>query len=139
MFEPEKVGLSKDSKVLLLNDGAVKGRCAAARKILGEPGVSEDEYATKIRDAIYDTRYKTMYHAQAYVGLDKDFMVKAHLLIPEDQENIMYSWLLNFQYITEEYYKMYKDSKVIENESDIYIFSDPTWTHPDHPDRKSVV
>lgn len=27
---------------------------------------------------------------------------------------------------------MYKDSKTIENESDIYIFSDPTWSHPDH-------
>lgn len=45
----------------------------------------------------------------------------------------MYSWLINFQYITEEYFKMYKDSNQIENETDIYIFSDPTWSHPDHP------
>jgi phosphoenolpyruvate carboxykinase (ATP) len=60
-------------------------------------------------------------------------MVKAHLLIPEYEENIMYSWLLNFQYITEEYYNMYKNSRLIENEGDIYIFSDPTWKHPDHP------
>ncbi len=101
---------------MLFNDGAVKGRCAAARKILGEPGVEQEEYATKIHDAIYDTRYKTMYHAQAYVGLDDDFMVKAHLLIPEGEEN-----------------KMYAGSKQIENEGDIYIFSDPTWSHPDHP------
>lgn len=133
VFEPEKVGLALDSKVLLFNDGTVKGRCAAARKILGEPGVSEEEYAIKIREAIYQTRYKEMYHVQAYVGLDKDFMCKAHLLIPQGEENIMYSWLLNFQYLTEEYFKMYNESKNIENESDIYIFSDPTWTHPDHP------
>lgn len=133
VYEPEKVGLAEDSKVLLFNDGAVKGRCAAARRILGEPGVNEEEYAMKIRDAIYDTRYETMYHAQAYVGLDKEFMVKAHLLIPEGQENVMYSWMLNFQYITDYYYNMYKDSRKIENEPDLYIFSDPSWSHPDHP------
>jgi phosphoenolpyruvate carboxykinase (ATP) len=133
VFQPEKIGLPEDAKVLLFNDGAVKGRCAAARRILGEPGVDKEEYATKIRDAIYDTRYKTMYHAQVYVGLDTDFMVKAHLLIPEGEENIMYSWLLNFQYITEQYYNMYAGSRNIENEGDIYIFSDPTWSHPDHP------
>ena len=38
-----------------------------------------------------------MYHATAYVGLDKDFMVKAHLLVPEGYENNLYSWLLNFK------------------------------------------
>ena len=133
VHEPEKIGLPGDAKVLVFNDGAVKGRCAAARRIVGEPGVDVEDYAMKIRDAIYDTRYKMMYHAQAYVGLDEDFMVKAHLLIPEGEENIMYSWLLNFQYITEEFYSMYAASKKIENEGDIYIFSDPTWTHPDHP------
>ncbi len=133
VYEPEKNGLPSDAKVLVFNDGAVKGRCAAARRIVGEPGVNVEEYAMKIRDAVYDTRHKVMYHAQAYVGLDKDFMVKAHLLIPEGEENIMYSWLLNFQYITQEYFNMYADSKVIENEGDIYIFSDPTWSHPDHP------
>ena len=133
VYEPEKIGLAQDAKVLLFNDGAVKGRCAAAKRILGEPAVNEEAYAAKIRNAVFDTRYKTMYHAQAYVGLDKDFMVKAHLLIPETYENVMYSWMLNFQYITEQYFNMYKESKVIENESDIYIFSDPDWSHPDHP------
>ena len=60
-------------------------------------------------------------------------MVKAHLLIPENHENIMYSWLLNFQWITPEYYEMYQKSTMLENEGDIYIFSDPDWSHPDHP------
>lgn len=133
VYKPEEIGLDEDAKVLLFNDGAVKGRCAAARRILGEPNVNQEEYATKIREAVYGTRYRILYHAEAYVGLDPDFMVKAHLLIPEGHENIMYSWLLNFQYITDEYAKMYKESKEIQNEGDIYIFSDPDWSHPDHP------
>jgi phosphoenolpyruvate carboxykinase (ATP) len=133
VFEPEKLGLDADAKVLLFNDGSVKGRCAAARRIIGEPNVDQEEYASKIREAVYQTRYTTMYHAQAYVGLDKDFMVKAHLLIPEGHENVMYSWLLNFQYMTEEYHKMYADSKLYETEGDIYIFSDPDWAHEEHP------
>lgn len=132
VYKPEELGLDADAKVLLFNDGAVKGRCAAARRILGEPNINQEEYATKIREAVYNTRYRKLYHAQVYVGLDKDFMVKAHLLIPENHENIMYSWMLNFQYMTEEYFKMYKDSKVM-NEGDIYIFSDPDWTHSEHP------
>jgi phosphoenolpyruvate carboxykinase (ATP) len=133
IFEPEKIGLDADAKVLVFNDGAVKGRCAAAKRILGEPGIDQEEYASKIREAIYDTRYRLMYHAQAYVGLDTDFMVKAHLLIPEGHENIMYSWLLNFQTISTEFYNIYKDSKMYDNEGDIYIFSDPDWVHEEHP------
>lgn len=132
VFEPEKIGLDEGTKVLLFNDGAVKGRCAAARRIIGEPGVNQEEYASKIREAIYNTRYREMYHSQVYVGLDKDFMIKANLLIPEGHENIMYSWMLNFQALTADYFNMYKDSKHL-NEGDIFIFSDPDWSHPDHP------
>ena len=39
----------------------------------------------------------------------------------------MYSWMLNFQYLSIEYLKMYKNSRVLPKESDIYIFSDPFW------------
>ena len=133
VYKPETMGLSSDAKVLVFNDGSVTGRAAAARRILGSEGVNEKEYALKVADAVYNTRYKKLYHAEAIIGLDKDFMVKAHLCIPEGEENIMYSWLLNFQAITAEYKDMYKDSKLIEGEGDIYIFSDPTWRHPDHP------
>lgn len=129
----EELGLDPEATVLLFNDGAVKGRAAAARRILGEPGVDQEAYAAKIREAVYNTRFKTMYYAQTYIGLDQDFMVRAHLLIPEGEENILLSWMLNFQYITEEFKKMYHDSDVLENEGDIYIFSDPTWKHSDHP------
>ena len=117
VYRPDLLGLDDDTKILLFNDGAVSGRAAAARKIMGEPGVNQGEYALKISEAIYKARTKKLYHAQAIVGLDKDFSVKAHLCIPETQENIMYSWLLNFQAINEEVAKM----------------SDPDWSHPDHP------
>ncbi len=133
VYEPEKIGLDPGTKVLLFNDGDVKGRCAAAKRVLGEPGINQEEYATKIRQAIYETHNKRMYHAQVYVGLDHDFMVRAHLLIPEGEENILYSWMLNFQYITEAYFSMYQNSKMYDNEADIYIFSDPQWKNPEHP------
>ena len=132
VYKPELLGLDEDSKILLFNDGAVSGRAAAARKIMGEPGINQGEYALKISEAIYKARTKKLYHAQAIVGLDKDFSVKAHLCIPETQENIMYSWLLNFQAINEEVSRMYAESKEYPD-GDIYIFSDPDWSHPDHP------
>lgn len=133
VYKPEELGLNEDAKVLLFNDGTVVGRFAKARVILGEPGVSEAEYAAIAREAVYQSRYKKLYHAQALIGLHEDFMVRAHLLIPENYENTMYSWLLNFQYLTQEYMKMYKNSKELP-EGDIYVFSDPDYVPPSHPD-----
>lgn len=133
VYKPESIGLDEDSKVLLFNDGDVSARCADARRILGWPGVSEGDYAAKVREAVYMARYKKLYHLQAYIGLDKDFMVKAHLLIPQGHENIAYNWMLNFQYINSEYIDMYEASKLMENEGDIFVFSDPDWKHEEHP------
>lgn len=130
---PEEVGLEAGAKVLLFNDGNVTGRTAAARRIAGEPGVDVKKICGEVRDAVYATRYRKLYHAQAYIGLDKDFMVKAHLLIPETHEMLMYNWLLNFQYITDEYTKMYRTSNQMNNEGDIYFFADPDWSNPDYP------
>ncbi len=132
VYKPEFLGLDEDTKILLFNDGAVSGRAAAARKIMGEEGVKQAEYALKISEAVYKARTKKLYHAQAIVGLDKDFSVKAHLCIPETHENLMYSWLLNFQALTEEVNAMYANSKEYPD-GDLYIFSDPDWSHPDHP------
>ncbi len=133
VHRPEELGLCTDSKILLFNDGAVTGRFAGARVIIGEEDVNESEFATIAREAVYQSRYKKMYHAQAVIGLHKDFMVRAHLLIPEHHENIMYSWLLNFQHLTQEYMRMYKDSKEYP-EGDLYVFSDPDYVPPSHPD-----
>ncbi len=132
VYEPEKQGLPKGANQLLFNDGTVVGRCSAARKIVGEPGCNLSELLPIIREAVYNTRYKHMYQTEVVVGLEEDFMIKAHLTIPEGYENVMYSWLLNFQYINEKYSEMYENSRKIV-EGDIYIFSDPDWTHPDYP------
>ena len=129
-------GLEKDAKVLLFNDGAVTGRYAAARRIKGEPGVDEAKLDKVVMDAVYKARWKTMYHAECFVGLDPEFMVKAHLHIPEGEENLLYNWMINFQYMSDEYVKMYKDSVPVGggNEADIYIFSDPQWAPTPSPD-----
>ena len=136
VYRGEEFGLEPDAKVLLFNDGAVTGRYAAARRIKGEPGVDDVKLNKVVMDAVYETRWKNMYHAEVFVGLDTEFMVKAHLLIPEGEENIMYNWMLNFQYMSDEYVKMYKNSKPVGDgkEADIYIFSDPQWMPGNRPD-----
>lgn len=132
VFKPQKTGLPKGANQLLFNDGTVVGRCSAARKIAGEPNCDTDSLLPVIREAVYQTRYKKMYKSEVIVGLDEDFMVKAHLLIPKGFENVAYSWMLNFQSITKIYKKIYEQSRKI-NEGDIFVFSDPDWTHPDFP------
>ena len=132
VYEPEKIGLPKGANQLLFNDGAVVGRCAAARNIVGDPDCDLQVLLPVIREAIYRTRDRLMYRTEALIGLDKDFMVKAHLLIPKGFENILYSWMLNFQYINEVYAELYSDSRNID-EGDIFVFSDPDWSHPDFP------
>ena len=132
IHRPEELGLSMDSKILLFNDGSTTGRFAGARVIIGSE-VNIGQFAGIAREAVYQSRYKKLYHAQVIIGLHPDFMVRAHLLIPEGYENNMYSWLLNFQYLTNEYMRMYKDSKKLP-EGDIYVFSDPDYCPPSHPD-----
>ncbi len=132
VYMPEKLDLPEGANQLLFNDGTVVGRCAAARKIVGEPGCDMAYLLPIIREAVYGTRYELMYRAETVVGLEKDFMIKAHLLIPEGFENVLYSWMLNFQYFNDIYKEMYANSRSIA-EGDIYIFSDPDWTHPDFP------
>ncbi len=136
VYRGEEFGLEADAKVLLFNDGAVTGRYAAARRIKGQPGVDAVKLDKVAMDAIYETRWKTMYHAECFVGLDPEFMVKAHLLIPEGEENLLYNWMINFQYMSDEYVKMYKNSQPVGKgkEPDIYIFSDPQWAPHEAPD-----
>ena len=133
VYKGDSFGLDSDAKILLFNDGKVTGRTAVARRIAGEPGVDTDDLNKKLLEAVFDAGRKKMYHAQAYIGLDPEFMVHAHLLVPEGYENTIYNWLLNFQYMSYEYQSMYKNSKPIEGEGDIYLFADPDWSHPDHP------
>ncbi len=80
VFKPEKIGLPKGTNQLLFNDGTVVGRCSAARKIVGEQNCDVEHLLPIIREAVYQTRFKTMFKTETVVGLDEDFMIKAHLL-----------------------------------------------------------
>ena len=79
VYKPEEQGIPAGANQLLFNDGAVVGRCAAARKIVGEPNCNMTELLPVIREAIYKSRDKKMYKTEVVVGLDEDFMIKAHL------------------------------------------------------------
>ena len=127
----KELGLDEDAKVLLFNDGFITGRQARLRKLVDDS--NREKYAGQVREILFKNCRKTMYHATAYIGLDKEFMVKAHLLIPQGYENTMYSWLLNFQIADEEMTKMYKDSRIIE-EGDIFIYSDPDYYDENYPE-----
>ena len=127
----KELGLDKNAKVLLFNDGFITGRQARLRKLVDD--TNREKYAGQVREILFNSSRKTMYHAIAYIGLDKEFMVKAHLLIPKGYENTLYSWLLNFQIADSETTKMYNESRLIE-EGDIFIYSDPDCYTEDYPE-----
>jgi len=125
VFKSTELGLPDDAKVLIFNDGIITGRQAKARRLINKENFTK--YTEVLREVIFNSRKKKMYHAIAYVGLHEDFMVKAHLLIPEGYENTMYSWMLNFQDPNFTSNRMYANSKEI-NEGDIFLYSDPDET-----------
>ncbi|MFW6298197.1 MAG: phosphoenolpyruvate carboxykinase (ATP), partial [Bacillota bacterium] len=124
VYKAESLGLPEDAKVLLFNDGAITGRQAKARRIVTEKTM--DAYASIAREGIFHGRKKTLYKASVIIGLDEAFSVRAHLLIPEGYENTLYSWMLNFQPLTDAFKAMYKDSIPYE-EGDIFIYADPDY------------
>ncbi|MHC5247915.1 phosphoenolpyruvate carboxykinase (ATP) [Enterococcus sp. LJL90] len=132
VYEPKRQGIPHDAKILVNNDGKIFGRTAAARRIIGQPGVKSAELAGILREAVYHSTFKEYYHGEVVVGLDADFMVRSHIMLPKGFEADFYSYLLNFQIMNDEYKKMYTDSKEY-TEGDIYIYGDPTWSHPDYP------
>lgn len=133
IYEPEVQGLPKDSYVLLFNDGGIVGRAAAARRIVGWPGVDTAELCKILREAVHNARFRKFYSATAVVGLDKDFTVRASLMVPEGFENSLYNWIMNFQFMTPEVRKAYAKSRVIEGEGNILVYADPYWSNPDFP------
>ncbi len=128
-----ELGLPDDARVLLTNDGAVVGRTAKARRILGQNPDEDQKLMGIVREAIYEAGFCPFLKASAVVGLDEDFMMRAHITMPEHEVANLYSWLLNFQMVNDEYYNRLQQSKRYD-ENDIYIFFDPTWSHPDYPD-----
>lgn len=128
-----ELGLPKDAVMLVDNHGRVVGRTAAARKILGRPGVDNAELEAVLREAVYQGEARQFYQAQAIVGLDEEFMLKAHLMVPKGYEINLLSYLLNFQILNSEYAKRYATSKPY-SEDDIYLYCDPEWHDPQYPD-----
>ncbi len=128
----EELGLPSDAKVLLDNGGAVSARTAAARYFVGDDADFDKKVMDIAKQVIYDNRERQFYHTEAIVGLDEEFMVKAHLNTSEEQVANLYSWLINFQPFDGHYAERYKNSKVYE-ENDIYVYFDPEWEHPDFP------
>lgn len=133
VFRARDLGIPDGANVLLFNDGAVFGRTAAARRIVGWPDVDVKKLCTVVREAVHNSRFRKYYSADAVIGLQEDFMVQAHIMFPEGFENDLYSWMLNFQYMSEDYYKRYSDSRGYPNEGDIYVYTDPYWSSPDFP------
>src|SRR5699024_2227373 len=129
----KELGLPKGAKVLVENGSSVVGRTARASKIYGKNPEEDKKLLKIVMDAIYEASNYPFLEGEAIVGLDEEFMVRAHLLVPKAEANNLYSWLLNFQIFDEEYAKRYENSKEYE-ENDIYILSDPSWKHEDYPD-----
>ncbi|MBL1225936.1 phosphoenolpyruvate carboxykinase (ATP) [Enterococcus sp. BWR-S5] len=132
VFKPETLGLPVNSRVLVTNDGNIVGRTAAARRIIGQPGIDEDYYSGILREAAYQLSKKRCRAASIGVGLADDFMLRGHLLLPEGFEGNLYSYLLNFQFFDETFNEQF-DTSVAYDEGDIFILADPDWTHPSFP------
>lgn len=135
VYRSEDLGLPADAKVLLYNDGKITGRQAKARHVITKDTL--DEFSALAREAIFHGNETTMYQATVIIGLDEAFSVKAHLLIPQGYENTLYSWMLNFQGLNDEFKAMYKQSKVFD-EGDIFIYADPQYLVDGHEEGISV-
>ncbi|KRM54650.1 phosphoenolpyruvate carboxykinase (ATP) [Lacticaseibacillus sharpeae] len=128
----DELGLPADAKVLVSNDGRVVGRTAAARRIIGQPGIDAKYYADILREAVFAGTRRQFFTGDVVVGLDKEFSVRAHLLLNKDYAANFYSYLLNFQIATTTVLERYAHSNPLP-ENDIYIYADPDWAHPDFP------
>lgn len=132
IIHTKELGLPANAKMLVDNHGRIVGRTAAARQVLGDPGVKTSELEAVLREAVYEGQMRSFYKTEVVVGLAKEFMLKAHLMLPKGYEVNMLSYLLNFQALNEEYQKLYEASKVYL-EDDIYLYCDPEWQNADYP------
>lgn len=137
IYRPTDLGLPTDAKMLIANTGKGVGRTAQARRILGDAGVDEADLAGRLRQAIYAAHQRHFRKADVFVGLDADFIVRAHLMVPDDFAHNLLSYMLNFQPITKAYQEMF-DQSVAYSEGDIYIYADPTYHDPDYPDGLAI-
>lgn len=133
IIHTDELGLPADAVMLVNNHGRVVGRTAAARRRIGDADVDPAKFAGILRDAIFAGTQQQFYKTSVVVGLDEDFMVEAHLAVPEGYENNLLSYMLNFQTLNQTYQARYQQSKPYQ-EGDIFIYADPNFHHPDFPD-----
>lgn len=138
IIHTDELGLPADAKMLVDNHGAVVGRTAAARHLCDDPNEDVDKLARVLRDAIYEGATRKFYKTEVVVGLDTDFMLKAHLALPVGFEMNLLSYLLNFQVVNEKYHKLYQQSKQYP-EGDIYIYANPYWSDPAYPNGLVII
>lgn len=130
ILHTDELGLPPHAKMLVDNHGAIVGRTAAARHFINNPAENPAALNAILREAIYNSHQRSFFKTSVMVGLDEDFMLKSHLLLPSGYEFNLLSYLLNFQAVTAEYTHRYQRS-VPYNEGDIYLYCDPEW----HDDR----
>lgn len=133
IIHTDELGLPADAVMLVNNHGRVVGRTAAARRRIGDADVDPAKFAGILRDAIFAGTQQQFYKTSVVVGLDEDFMVEAHLAVPEGYESNLLSYMLNFQTLNQTYQARYQQSKPYQ-EGDIFIYADPNFHHPDFPD-----
>ena len=138
MYKPEKIGLPRNARILVSQDGRIVGRTAKARRLVREMGNEKDRYKGILREAVYQFNRREGLWLEGVVGLHPDFMLKTHLLSPVTDAKNMLDWGLNFTPWMEPWSGIYKKSRVI-NEPDILVFADPEWSHPDFPDGLVIV
>jgi len=138
MYKSEKIGLPRNARILVSQDGRIVWRTAKARRLVREMGNEKDRYKGILREAVYQFNRREGLWLEGVVGLHPDFMLKAHLLSPVTDAKNMLDWGLNFTPWMEPWSGIYKKSRVI-NEPDILVFADPKWSHPDFPDGLVIV
>ncbi|MFV0379421.1 MAG: phosphoenolpyruvate carboxykinase (ATP) [Anaerorhabdus sp.] len=116
----EALGLDKDAKVLVDNNGSIVGRTASSRHIIDCD--KDYKFLKLLQDLIQQNHKNTFYKSCVHVGLDKDFEVNANVMIKEGSENNLYNTLVNFEF-----------GRIKSTIDDVFIYVDSQWSSVDYP------
>lgn len=137
-YKPEQFGLPKNAKVLISNDGGIVGRTARSRRLVREMGRDRDKYLRLLGEATYNLNRREGLWLEAIIGLDTNFMIKAHLLGPRTDAKNMLDWGINFTPWMKPWTTSYNKSRKLE-EPDILVLADPDWSDPEFPNGLVII
>lgn len=137
-YKPEQFGLPKNAKVLISNDGGIVGRTARSRRLVREMGRDRDKYLRILGEATYNLNRREGLWLEAIIGLDTNFMIKAHLLSPRTDAKNMLDWGINFTPWMKPWVTAYNKSRKL-NEPDILVLADPDWSDPEFPNGLVII